>query len=164
MRRVRFQRPSSRWNDRRSGTACVEFALLLPFLVTMVLGVIEIGRYVEVRQILADAVREGARQASAGQLTNAQVISVVTGAVKNAGLPTTNLTVTCGDLTNASLDVSNATSLDKLQVTATLLFKDVRWCSSMQWTNNTSLVYAKAIWYSSNPVAYPTNVSAPTGS
>jgi len=62
--------------------------------------VLEIGRYIEVFQLLDAAAREGARQASTGQMTNAQVIAAVTGCVQAAGLPTAQLTVTVADLTN----------------------------------------------------------------
>jgi Flp pilus assembly protein TadG len=69
---------------RRSGVACVEFALILPILLSFVLGILEIGRYIEIRQILMGAAREGARQAASGMMTDAQVSSVVTGYVQAA--------------------------------------------------------------------------------
>jgi Flp pilus assembly protein TadG len=79
----------------RRGTACVEFAVVLPMLLIFILGILEIGRYVEVYQILEAAAREGARQASTGQMTNAQVISAVTGCVQAAGLPRRRSSTTC---------------------------------------------------------------------
>jgi Flp pilus assembly protein TadG len=148
----------------RRATACVEFALILPVLMIFVLGMLEMGRYIEVRQILTSAAEEGARQASTGQLTNAQVVNVVTGCVKAAGLPTTGLTVTVADLTNPGTDVSGATCMDNLQVTVTIPFVNVRWCSSLLVTNSTTQVDATVYWVSSLPQAYPSNVTAPTGS
>lgn len=157
-----------RWNhrgwNRHRGIACVEFALILPILLTMVLGILEMGRYVEARQILTQAAREGARQASTGQLTNSQVVNVVTGCVKAAGLPTTDLTVTVQDLTSPGADVSQATTLDNLQVTVSMPFIDVRWCTSVLWTNSTSKVTATVTWVSALPQSYPGNATAPTGS
>jgi len=148
----------------RRATACVEFALILPVLVIFVLGMLEMGRFIEVRQILTTAAEEGARQASAGQITNAQVVSVVTGCVAAAGLPTQNLTVTVADLTHPGTDVSQATCLDNLQVTVTIPFTNVRWCSSLLVTNSNTLVDATVYWVSSLPVSYPQDVTAPTGS
>jgi Flp pilus assembly protein TadG len=148
----------------RSATACVEFALILPVLMIFVLGLLEMGRFIEVRQILTSAAEEGARQASAGLVTNAQVVNIVTGCVAAAGLPTTNLTVTVSDLTNPGTDVSKATCLDNLQVTVTIPFVNVRWCSSLLVTNATTQVDATVYWVSSLPVSYPQNVTAPTGS
>jgi Flp pilus assembly protein TadG len=150
--------------SNRRATACVECALILPVLVIFVLGLLEMGRYIEVRQILTSAAEEGARQASAGQVTNAQVVNIVTGCVAASGLPTTGITITVADLTNPGTDVSQATCLDNLQVTVTLPFVNVRWCSSLLVTNATTLVDATVYWVSSLPQAYPGNVTAPTGS
>jgi Flp pilus assembly protein TadG len=161
IRTVRQRRASGR-ADRRA-TACVEFALVLPVLVIFVLGLLEMGRYIEVRQILTSAAEEGARQASTGQMTNAQVISVVTGCITAAGLPTTNLAVTVSDLTNVGTDVSLATSMDQLEVTVTIPFSNVRWCSALLVTNSTTLVDATVYWISAVPQAYPSSVTAPQG-
>jgi Flp pilus assembly protein TadG len=161
--RTSRDRTASGQSNRRA-TACVEFALILPVLLIFVLGLLEMGRFIEVRQILTAAAEEGARQASAGQITNAQVVSVVTGCVAASGLPTTGLAVTVADLTNPGTDVSQATCLDNLQVTVTIPFINVRWCSSLLVTNSTTLVDATVYWVSSLPVSYPQNVTAPTGS
>jgi Flp pilus assembly protein TadG len=162
IRRLR-DRPILDRHNRRA-TACVECALILPVLMIFVLGLLEMGRYIEVRQIVTSAAREGARQASSGQITNAQVINVVKGCIAAAGLPTTNLAITVSDLTNPGVDVSQATSMDNLQVTVTIPFTDVRWCSTLLVTNPTSKIGATVFWVSSLPQSYPTNVTAPAGS
>src|SRR5262245_25544717 len=95
----------SRHLRTRRGTAIVEAAIMLPLVVILLLGTWELGRISEVQQILNNGVREGARQAAAGVMTNSQVQSVVTNYVKNAGLPTTNLSVTVQDLTSTGTDV-----------------------------------------------------------
>lgn len=50
---------------RRSGAAIVEAALVLPFLMMFLLGVMEYGRYVMMLHVLQNAAREGARYAVA---------------------------------------------------------------------------------------------------
>jgi Flp pilus assembly protein TadG len=50
---------------RRSGAAAVEAALVLPFLMMFLLGVMEYGRYVMMLHVLQNAAREGARYAIA---------------------------------------------------------------------------------------------------
>ena len=56
------ERPSS----RRGGTAAVEFAVCLPWIMFLLFGIWEVGRMVEVSQVMWGACREGARQASTG--------------------------------------------------------------------------------------------------
>lgn len=147
----------------RRGTAAVEMACVLPLIVTLLLGTWEMGRYVEVQQIVCDAAREGGRQASSGQLTNAQVVTAVTNYVKIAGLPTAHLVVTINDLTNPGLDASQAVALDQIKVTVSIPFKDVRWSALKLVTTDASNVSAFVIWYSALPVSYPDNVSSPIG-
>lgn len=62
MRRLR------RGKARQRGAAAVEFALVLPFLLMMVLGAIDWGWYFFVREVVTNAAREGAR---AGAVTTA---------------------------------------------------------------------------------------------
>jgi Flp pilus assembly protein TadG len=148
----------------RRGTACVEFAVVLPILLIFILGILEMGRYVEVYQLLEAAAREGACQASTGQMTDAQVIAAVTGCVQAAGLPTSNLTVTVNDLTNPGTDVSQATMLDNLQVTVTLPHSAVAWSPTSYYTNSSTQISTTVYWVSANPQSYPSSVTAPTGS
>src|SRR4051812_24034582 len=70
----------------RLGAATVEFAFLAPLLLVVVLGIWELGRMVEVQQIISNAAREGGRQASTGNLTNEQVKAVVRNYMTQAGL------------------------------------------------------------------------------
>src|ERR1700722_16556827 len=99
----------------RRGVAAVELAFVLPFILILLLGLWEVGRMVEIQQIIRNAAREGARQAATGNYTNAQIQTIVTQYLTVAGLPTTNVVVTVTDNTTGS-DVSAATYLDQLQV------------------------------------------------
>jgi hypothetical protein len=56
-----------RVSAHRDGVATVEFACCLPLLILILGGLWQVGRYVEVDQILWNAAREGARDASLGQ-------------------------------------------------------------------------------------------------
>jgi hypothetical protein len=58
----------------RPGVAAVEFAACMPLLLLLLLGLWEIGRAVEVENIMCNSVREGARDASMGQ-TNLQGVA-----------------------------------------------------------------------------------------
>ncbi len=139
---------------RRRGTAAVEFGFLLPFILILLLGLWEVGRLIEVNQLLYNAAREGCRQASTGLINY----------LKNAGLPTQNVSVTVQDLTNPGTDVSNATWMDQLQVIVTIPCDDVTWSSIDLTTNSTSKLTVQAIWNSMKDQTYPTTINPPPGS
>src|SRR5437667_1399294 len=90
----------------RDGVAAVEFAVLIPFILTLLLGIWEVGRMIEVQQTVNNAAREAARQATTGQFTNTQIQQVAIQCLNVAGIPTGNAVVTVSDLTNPPLDVS----------------------------------------------------------
>jgi Flp pilus assembly protein TadG len=151
---------------RRRGAAAVELALTLPLIMTMLTGLWEVGRIVEVQQILFNAAREAARQAATGQLTAAQVQQVALSYAKfglndTSGTMTQNLTVTVVDLTNPGTDPSQATSLDQIQVTVTVPFSAVQWINLPLVTGPSSTVTAQATWVSLIDAAYPTTTPQP---
>jgi Flp pilus assembly protein TadG len=82
-------------NER--GQATVEFALVLPLLLLLILGVIEFGKAWNIAQVATDAVREGARQcvlADNVKYTEANVEIWIKNRMASAGVPTTVPTVT----------------------------------------------------------------------
>jgi Flp pilus assembly protein TadG len=105
----------------------VEFAALLPLIMLLIMGIIEVGRVIEVSQILNNAAREGARQASTGQVTNSQVKTIVTQYVSVAGLNTTGMNVDVADITSTGTDVSQANYLDRITVSATFPYANASW-------------------------------------
>jgi Flp pilus assembly protein TadG len=70
-----------RWRDE-SGQALVEFALLLPVLLLLIIGIVEFGRAWNIKQVINDAAREGARKAAVFEPT--YTIDSVTNAIKVA--------------------------------------------------------------------------------
>src|SRR5690242_10343121 len=63
-------RPAPPAARSRPGAAAVEFAVVLPLIVLLLLGTWEVARLVQVHAILSNAVREGARLAAQGQIIN----------------------------------------------------------------------------------------------
>jgi len=68
---MRLSITRSKGNRSRNGIAIVETAiLLLPLFIFTLFGVWEVGRLLQTHQIVSNASREGARQASTGQRTS----------------------------------------------------------------------------------------------
>ena len=82
----------------RRGQAAVEFALVLPFLLVMLIGIVEFGRAWNLHQVITDAARETARKAAiADGSTEAQIRLVAANALSAAGIDPSNATVTLTD-------------------------------------------------------------------
>lgn len=79
----------------RRGQALVEFALVLPILLLMVVGLIEMARAWNMHQVITDAAREGCRRAVIADptITQAQVDSVIKSAIAIAGFDSSRATV-----------------------------------------------------------------------
>jgi Flp pilus assembly protein TadG len=147
----------------RRGIAAVELAVLLPLLVTFFVGIWEIGRLVEIEQVLSNAVREGARQAATGQYNATAVQQIVTQYLASAGIPTGNVVVTVSDLTNAGTDPSQAQYLDILQVSVSIPFNDVRWCLLSTVTSSSTTITAQVQWMAMVDQSYPNLPTPPVG-
>jgi Flp pilus assembly protein TadG len=132
----RRRRPSA----VRHGTSIIEGAFILPVALTLMLGVWEVGRMVEVCQILDNAAREGARMAAGGYVngtpvTCAMVQTEVSNYLTAAGFPSTAAngavtTVNCLASTSWT-DPYQAQPSDPFTVTATIPsgapFNALRW-------------------------------------
>jgi Flp pilus assembly protein TadG len=157
VKRIMIHRTNNR--RRRTGVAAVEFAFVVTFIMAPVLiGLWEVGRLVDVQQLVDNAAREGARQAAIGELLDpttatirnisaADITNIVTKYLTNNGITTTGLTVTFTDLTNSSVtDPYQAAQLDQLQVTVQLPFDNVRYALLGKVTNVIN-VQASSTWY-----------------
>jgi Flp pilus assembly protein TadG len=139
------------------GAASVEFAAVAPLLVSLLIGVWEVGRMFETQQVLDNAVREGGRQASTGRKTAAQVQTDVLTYITLRGFDTTCGNVTVTNLTSgARADPTAANQMDHFRVSLTYPFANVRWVLLSSLTNITTL-NASSDWYSM--VDLPVSVS-----
>jgi len=146
---------------RRRGVAAVEAAVLMPLALMLMLGTWEVGRMVEVNQILNNAAREGGRAASTGQYTSPQVQQTVVNYLMNAGLPYNSATVTVTDLTNPGTDCTQASEMDELQIQVSIPMSAVRWSAATLVSNSATTLNATTIFYSNNGLSYPQNISMP---
>src|SRR5262245_37351928 len=82
----------TRNSNRRRGVVAVEAAITLPFLVILMFGVWEVGRLIQVNQIMVDSAREGARLAAGAYVngtpvTQAMVKQAIRDYMQAGGLP-----------------------------------------------------------------------------
>ena len=157
----------------RRGVAATEAAFVLPLLVLLMMGVWEVGRMVEVNQLLTNAVREGARLAAGGTQNNTPVtVAMVQAEVQNymtaAGLPSAAVTGSTVSLTNKSsntwTDPSSASPLDWYQVSVTIpsgsAYNSLRWGLISTITGMTSITVTTN-WYSANDAALTVSTTLP---
>ncbi|MEX0937432.1 MAG: TadE/TadG family type IV pilus assembly protein [Pirellulales bacterium] len=108
--------------DRR-GTAAVEFAVMAPFLILLVFGMLEVGRALMVQHLLTNAVRDGARSATLESATAGEVEAQVASYLAASSVPGATVTVDPMDLTTAAPG-------DPVTVTASVPFDTVNWLPS----------------------------------
>ncbi len=99
---MKYSMRQKRPGKRRQGTGLVEFALVAPLLLAIMLGIIDFGLLGRATLTVANAAREGARAASVGQST-----SNIYTRVANAGAPTLK-TNASGQVTNGSIVMQQA--------------------------------------------------------
>jgi Flp pilus assembly protein TadG len=134
---------------RRRAAAAVEFALTLPLLTTLLLGIWEVGRMVQVQSVVNNACREGGRLASTGQNTATQVQQGVLNYLARAGLTTTGASVTVTNLTSgARADPTAANQMDQLQVTVSFPYANAGWSVTSQFAGSSTTLTATTKWYS----------------
>ena len=135
---------------------------MLPFLVVLIMGIWEVGRMLEVCEIITNAAREGARVAAGGTSNNipvtvAMVQTEVLNYMTSAGLPTAAVNGAVVTLTNLSSDTwtdpCNAQPLDPFRVTVNIpagtAYNSLRWNLFNTITGQTSLTIS-ANWLSAN--------------
>jgi Flp pilus assembly protein TadG len=102
----------------RRGQSLVEFALVVPLLLLLVVGVIELGRAWNINQVVTFAARQGARtaavmnaQGNTAQEIQDSVNSVVSALLTNANYPCGNCVTMQGEATGANQPVTVTVSV-----------------------------------------------------
>ena len=94
-------RPRDGFGER--GQSLVEFAIALPVLLAVVIGIFEFGMAWNQRQVITNAAREGARVAVLGNKTGTDVENAVTNYLTNANLDPDLASVTYDNVGSAGL-------------------------------------------------------------
>jgi Flp pilus assembly protein TadG len=158
---------------KRRGIVAVEAAVVLPLLIILMLGVWEVGRMVQVNQILINGAREGARLAAGGYVngtpvTSAMVTQAVQDYLASAGLPTAasnGATVNLNCQASPSwTNPSSAAPLDSFQVTVTIpagaAFDSLRW-NLLNRITSTTQMSATVNWKSLNNLEITVDTQLP---
>ncbi len=142
-------RPRVRRVPRRSGVAATEMALVLPLLAVLVLGMFELSRAIQVRQILTDAARKGCRTGIIYQYGNSDIINDVTEVMQLNGFGTSQFNPTgspsLGAITiivtdpngNTLPDALDATPGSTVSVQVSIPSSSVRWVTAVWLTDST---------------------------
>jgi len=122
----------------RKGTATVELAVVLPVFMTILLGIAEMSRGLDVSERLASAVRQGGREAASdltsqipkGSTINQKVTKDIQNILTASGLDGSKVLVTIlhadGSSQGAPFDFQNPDNyLKYYRITATVPYSDV---------------------------------------
>ena len=116
---------------RTRGAVVVEFAVVLPVFILLIMGMMEYGRMIMVQQLLVNASREGARHATLDGATTFSVIARVNSYLDNAGVSGAQITV--------APNPASAASATAITVDASIPFADVSWLPSPMFLGTTNL-------------------------
>lgn len=145
----------SKHDNRRRGAAAVELALVSPIFVALILGIIDIGQYINVSQVTHNASREAARQAAKSTvLTTSSVETAIDNYYANAfpKIPKAYIaagtTVTITDANGTPIPSGNLATLDygdKIVVTVSFIYDTARWMSGWPGLNGKTLITTTTI-------------------
>jgi Flp pilus assembly protein TadG len=82
-----FYRQKQHLRKRRAGQSLVEFALVVPLLLVLLLGIMEYGWFMRNQLTVSNAAREGARYAVVGRSTSDIISRIQTKAAAVPGAP-----------------------------------------------------------------------------
>lgn len=123
-----------RFRRADEGQALVEFALVVPFLLLFLVGIVEFGRAWNLHQVLTDAAREGARRAVVynPNITEDSVRNTVKAAIATAGANPNSATITVTGLFDNTGDPAT--------VEIAMPYRFIFFGALKQWTTGESTV------------------------
>jgi Flp pilus assembly protein TadG len=111
---------------RRPGSAAVEFAIIAPILTTLMLGMVEVTRVIQVKNYLSDAARSGCRLAIQSGSSTQSVKSNINTILTNNGISASYATITVR-INGHVADAATAVQDDKVSVQISLPISQVNW-------------------------------------
>ena len=130
-------RPGRRPAGDRRGAALVEFAIVTPVLLVLVLGMIEIGRAVMVTEVLTYAARMGARTGAISSGSTAGATTAANAVLTDSGINGATVTVFVNG--SSVTDASAGKSGDQIAVSVTIPYANVTWLSNPDYLEGKTL-------------------------
>jgi Flp pilus assembly protein TadG len=133
---------------RRSGIASAEFALLVPFLVMIVMGMLELGRAMMVKTILSDAAHKACRTGIKRDKGNSDIVTEAINVMQDNGFDTSKfnpnslgtITITVTDPNGNVLDDSlDAPSGTVVSVQVSIPVSSTTWVTPFYLGNGATL-------------------------
>lgn len=121
---------------RRCGAALVEFALVIPVLVTLILGAMEFSRAIMVKEVLQDAVRKACRLSIQPGKANAAITTEVNNILSDNKIASGNATLTIM-VNGVVADASTAVRGDQVSVKVSVPVAQVSWTPPLFLTGTT---------------------------
>ncbi len=126
---------------RRRAAVAVEFAIIVPIFLILFFGMLELGRAVQVHQMLTGAVREAARAAIVPGATDTLLNEIVDGYMASAGISGYTRTVAVNG--NAA-SLATALPHDAVAVAVSVPYQNVSW-GLFQVINNDAQLSATVV-------------------
>jgi Flp pilus assembly protein TadG len=124
------RRPGVRARSRRLGAAVVEFAILAPLLVLLIVGMVEVTRAVQVKMALSDSVRHACRIGIQPHTDNSMVEERVKDILKSNEIGTSDVEIDI-KVNGIKADVKTAQRHDRVSLAVTLSLSEVGWVTPL---------------------------------
>jgi len=119
----------------RRGTVAAEFALLAPFLFSVMIGMYELSRGMMVREVLSDAARRGCRTGALPARSNSDVMADVNDVLTSNGITASKATTTIkvDDVTydGTAKNIRDAQAGQKISVQVSIPLSEVYWITKV---------------------------------
>ena len=120
--------PETRRRPVRRGAATAEFALLAPFFLAIVLGMIELARGLSVKETLSDAAQRGCRTGALPGKASSDITAEVNAVLANAGINGATVTIL---VNGQAVDASTAKRFDQISVKVSVPSSQVSWGTNL---------------------------------
>jgi TadE-like protein len=111
----------------RRGVAMVEMAIVLPLLLLLLLGILEMGRVVMINQIATNASREAVRRAIIPGATDSAVLGTCNTYLDRGGISSTGRTVEILNGGGSSSSMASIGSKQPVSIRVSIPFSENTW-------------------------------------